>query len=159
MTLLQEQLNLKTFCLDLLLSEQLRELRLQNRVNQGYKYTKESAANVVSGIRQFLYFTTHYKLNPLPATEDTLVCFLEFMARTSGFQHLKHLLSSVKFLHQALDTTFPVNSFQVDMTLQGLKRRLSKVPFRVLPLTPEVLKKIYCHLDVNNLEDRSLCLL
>jgi hypothetical protein len=155
-TLLQEHLNLKTFCLDLLLSEQLRELRLQNRVTQGYKYTKESAANVVSGIRQFLYFTTHYKLNPLPATEDTLVCFLEFMARTSGFQHLKHLLSSVKFLHQALDTIFPVNSFQVDMTLQGLKRRLSKVPFRVLPLTPEVLKKIYCHLDMNNLEDRSL---
>ena len=42
------------------------------------------------------------------------------------------------------------------MTLQGLKRRLAKVPFRVLPLTPEVLKRMFCHLDMNILEDRAL---
>ena len=93
---------------------------------------------------------------PLPATEDTLVCFLEFMARTSGYQHLKHLLSSVKFLHQALANPFPVNSFQIDMTMQGLKRRLAKVPFRVLPITPGILRNIFSHLDMSKLEDRSL---
>ena len=147
---------LKEFCLETLLEQQLQDLRLQNRATQSFKYTKQSAANVTSGIRQYMYFTLHYKLKPLPASQDTLVCFLEFMARTSGYQHLKHLLSSVKFLHQALDLPCPSESFQLDMTLQGLKRRLARVPFRVLPLTPTILRSMFRHLDMNKLEDRSL---
>ena len=78
------------------------------------------------------------------------------MARTSGFPHLKHLLSSVKYLHQALNHTFPMESFQLDMTMQGLKRRLAKVPFQVLPITPKVLKEMFPHLDMSKPEDRSL---
>ena len=138
------------------LVDQLSSLRLQNRTTQSFKYTKESAANVKSGIRQFLYFTMHFKLQPWPASVDTITCFLEFMARTSGYPHLKHLLSSVKFLHEALDHPFPTNSFKVDMTMQGLKRRLARVPFQVLPLTPAILRKMYSHLNMSLLQDRAL---
>ena len=109
-----------------------------------------------SGIRQFLYFTLHFKLSPFPATVDTLTCFLEFMARTSGYPHLKHLLSSVKFMHEALDQPFPTNSFYVDTTMQGLKRRLAKVPFQVLPLTPSILKRIFSHLNMSVIQDWAL---
>ena len=87
---------------------------------------------------------------------DTLVCFLEFMARTSGYSHLKHLLSSVKFLHEALDEPFPTNSFMVDMTMQGLKRRLAKVPFQVLPITPAIMKRMFSHLNMTLVQDRAL---
>ena len=97
---------------------------------------------MISGIRQFLYFTLHYKLQPWPVSVDTLTCFLEFMARTSGFPHLKHLLCSVKFLHEELDQPFPTISFMVDMTMPGLKRRLARVPFQVLLLTPVIQKEI-----------------
>ena len=138
------------------LSYQLQGLRIQNRVTQSFKYTKESAANVLSGIRQFLYFTLHFGLSPLPTSVDTLTCFLEFMARTSGFPHLKHLLSSVKFMHEALDQPFPSNCFMIDMTMQGLKRRLARVPFQVLPLTPSILKKMYAHLDMSIPQDLAL---
>ena len=130
-------------CLDLELELQLEDLRIQNMTTQGFKYTRKSAANVISGIRQYMYFTLYFKLTPIPTTEHTLVCFLEFMARTVGYPHLKHLLSSVKFLHQAQNILFPVDSFQLDMTLQGLKRRLAKVPFQVLPLTPTILKRMF----------------
>ena len=78
------------------------------------------------------------------------------MARTAGYPHLKHLLASVKFLHEAQDMTFPVRSFQLDLTMQGLKRRLAKVPFQVLPLTPAILKKMFLHLNMNNIQDRAL---
>ena len=144
------------FCLLSVLEAQLEDLRLQNCTTQGFKYTKASAANVISGIRQYFYFTLYFKIKPLPATVDTLVCFVEFMSRTSGHPHLKHLLTSVKFLHDALDLKFPVNSFQLDMTMQGLKRRLARVPFQVLPLSPVILKKMFLHLDMNNLQDRAL---
>ena len=92
----------------------------------------------------------------LPAEVDPLVCFLELMSRSCGYHHLKHVLHSVKFVHQALDTPFPENSFQIDMTMQGLKRRLAKVPFQVLPITPKVLRDIYIHLDMRKTEDLAL---
>ena len=134
---------------------QLQNLRLQNRDTQGFKYTKESAANVLSAIRQYLYFTIHFKLSPFPTSVDTIVCFMEFMARTSGHPHLKHLLSSVKFAHEAMDMPFPVNSFQIDTTMQGLKRKLARVPFQVLPITPSILKKMFLHLNMNLVQDRA----
>lgn len=129
---------------------------MENRRTQSFKYAKNSALNVLSAIRQFLYFTNYFQLQQLPASVDTLVCFLEFMAKTSGYGHLKHLYSSVKYLHIALDYDFPENSFQVDTTMQGLKRRLANVPFQVLPLTPQILRKMYQHINTNNLEDRAL---
>lgn len=134
----------------------LDQLRADNRVTQGFKYTKESANNIISGFRQWLYFTAFFMLPIFPACVDSLVCFLELMSRSSGFQHLKHLLHSVKFLHQALDIPFPEESFQLDMTLQGMKRKLAKVPFQVLPITPKVLRDIYCHLDMNKKADLAL---
>ena len=81
---------------------------------------------------------------------------MEFMARSSSHPHLKHLLSSVKFIHEAMDLHFPINSFQLDLTLQGLKRRLASVPFQVLPMTPDILKKMYLHLDMSSTKDRAL---
>ena len=135
---------------------QLQELRCQNRTTQSFRYTKESAANILSAIRQYLYFTLYFGIPPFPASVDAVVCFMEFMARTSGHQHLKHLLSSVKFVHEAMDLPFPVNSFQIDTTMQGLKRRLARVPFQVLPLTPLILKKMFEHLNMDLVQDRAL---
>ena len=78
------------------------------------------------------------------------------MARTCGHGHLKHLLSSLKFLHHALDQKFPEDSFQIDMTMQGLKRRLAKVPFQVLPITPQVLRDMFRHLNMHKNDDLAL---
>ena len=135
---------------------ELDELRSSNITTQGFKYTKASAGNVLSAIRQWLYFTNYFTLPVLPAMVDTVVCFLEFMARSSGYGHLKHLLSSVQFLHRALGVQFPEDSFQIDMTLQGLKRRLARVPFQVLPITPQVLRDMYKFLDMQKISDLAL---
>ena len=131
-------------------------LRKRNRVTQGFRYTKGSAANILSGMRQYLYFTLYFLLPLLPSSVDTLVCFLEFMSLTSSYDHLKHLLFSVKFLHEAYDVPFPVKSFRLDMTLQGLKRRLARVAFQVLPITPTILRAIFSLLDLRKNEDLAL---
>ena len=131
-------------------------MRQENRVTQGFKYTKESAANVMSAIRQWLYFSVYFFLPVLPASVDSIICFLEFMSRSSGYGHLKHLLSSLKFLHLALGHEFPEANFRIDMTMQGLKRRLARVPFQVLPITPRVLRDIFLKLDMNKVEDLAL---
>lgn len=131
-------------------------LRAANKVTQGYKYTKASAGNVVSAIRQWLFFTTYFQLPIIPASVDSLVCFLEFMSRSCGHGHLKHLLSSIRFLHLSLGYGFPEDNFQLDMTMQGLKRRLARVPFQVLPITPHILRDMFNHLDMRRIQDLAL---
>ena len=140
----------------ILVIRQLHELQVQNAATQSYRYAKGSASNVISGIRQFLYFTAYFQLSPLPASELTIVLFLEFMARSSRFGHLKHLLSCVKYLHESLNYTIKCDTFQIDATMQGLKRRLACVPFRVLPITPEILRSMYIHLDMSSKHDLAL---
>ena len=92
----------------------------------------------------------------MPATVDSIVCFLEFMAKSCGHPHLKHLLTSVKFLHLALDLEFPEDNFQTDMTMQGLKRKLAHVPFQVQPITPTILRKMYRFVDISKKSDLAL---
>ena len=134
----------------------LSALLQRNRVTQSFKYTKQSAANMISAIRQYLFFVYYFRLQVLPASVDTVACFLEFMGLTSSYGHLKHLLSAVKFLHLAYDLNFPTTSFMLDMTMQGLKRRLARVPFQVLPLNPRILRSMYKHLNMDRNEDLAL---
>ena len=111
---------------------------------------------MISGNRQWFFFALYFMIPVLPATVDPLLCFFELMSRTCGHQHLKHVLHSVKFLHQALNLPFPEGDFKLDMTMQGLKRKLARVPFQVLPITPKVLRDMYQHLDMRKKSDLAL---
>ena len=110
----------------------------------------------MSNIRTFFYFCTFFGLVALPADPETLCYFAELMALTVSFGHIKNILSSVKYLHAAYNLTYPVNDFGLDATPQGLKRKLARTPFQVLPITPDILRKIHSHLDLENKSDLAL---
>ena len=46
--------------------------------------------------------------------------------------------------------------FQVNTILQALKRKLAKVPFQVLPITPKILCDLYNFIDLNSPADLAL---
>ena len=113
-------------------------------------YARNSARNVLSHLRQWAIFCVHHSKTMVPAEVTTLVAFLELMARSSGYGHIKAVVSSIKFLHGALDSPFPSDAFQLDATLRGLKRRLARTPFQVLPITPDILRRMYRHVNISN---------
>ena len=57
----------------------------------------------------------------MPASEESLCCFMELMAVTSGYEHCKNTLGGIKYAHAALGFSFPSSSFSLDCTMQGLK--------------------------------------
>ena len=75
---------------------------------------------------------------------------------TVGYNHIKNIMGSLKYVHVALGYTFPSNSFSVDTTLQGLKRRLARTPFQVLPIDPTVLRLMYLKINTRKKEDLAL---
>ena len=75
---------------------------------------------------------------------------------STSYNHLKNVYSSIKFLHKALNLPFLEEEFQVNTVLQSLKRKIAKVPFQVLPITPSILCDLYNFIDLNNPSDLAL---
>ena len=134
----------------------LQQLSLNNVSTQSFRFATNSMKNVISNIRTYTFFSTYFDLPMLPASPRNLCLFLELMALTSGYGHIKNVLSSVKYLHEAYGHSFPVRDFDLDTTLQGLKRRLARTPFFVMPISPRILLQMYQHLDMSKPGDLAL---
>ena len=134
----------------------LKQLREENLVSQSHRFAPGTAQNMISGVRTWFFFCVFYQLQHCPATPCDLVLFLELMAITVTYNHLKHLLSSIKFYHRAQNLQFPEFDFNIVNTLQGIKRRQSHTPHQALPLTPDIMRAMYYHLDMSKQKDRAL---
>ena len=132
------------------------QLKEDNWRTQSYYYAKATSRNVLSHIRQWIFFTVFFGLCPLPASTENLVLFTELLAVTVGYDHIKAIIGSVGFLHQIFDLPFQRDSFQLRLTLQSLKRRLARAPLQALPITIEHLKVMYDYVNVDKPEDLAI---
>ena len=102
-------------------------------MTQAYYYAKNSSRNVLSHIRQWLFFSIFFNLGVLPASIDDVILFVELMAISAGYDHIKNVIGSITFLHKVLDLPFERESFRLRLTLQSLKRKLARAPLQALP--------------------------
>ena len=131
-------------------------MKEDNWRTQSHYYAKATSRNVLSHIRQWMFFTVFFNLCPLPASTENLVLFTELMAVTVGYDHIKAIIGSVGFLHQILDLPFERNSFQLRLTLQSLKRRLARAPQQALPISIDHLKAMYSYIDVDKPDELAI---
>ena len=137
-------------------------LRQQNVETQGFRFATSTRANVVSQIRQWIFFCIYFEINPLPASAYNISLFLELLARTSGYGHVKNVLGGIRFLHHTTGHCFPSESIWLEDTLQGLKRRLKGTPKQVLPIDPIILRRMFSHVNLRSNTDVAMwvgCLL
>lgn len=134
----------------------LNQLKQDNWRTQAYYYAKGTSRNVLSHIRQWMFFTVFFGLCSLPASTEGLILFAELMSLTSGYDHIKAVIGSIGFLHQIFDLPFERESFQLRLTLQSLKRKLSRAPLQALPITIQHLKEMYRYVNLNNPEDLAI---
>ena len=125
-------------------------------VTQGYRFAKSTKANVLSQIRQWVYFCGHFGRPVLPASENDLCIFLELMSNSSGYGHIKNVLGGVKYLHHTMGHNFPSDSVRIEDTLQGLKRKLKGTPKQVLPIDPVILRRMYAFVNTKKTRDLAL---
>ena len=131
---------------------QFRELVSEATNAQINTYAKGSRKNLRSGIKTFLIFCIKFGRPICPTDRDTLMSFAQLMSYTVGYDHIKNLFAAVKFMHRALDQPFPEDDFQVTSTLKAIKRLLAGTPYQTLPITPEILIKMYLFVDLSDPE-------
>ena len=111
---------------------------------------------MISAIRTWFAFCVFFGFPHLPATADTIIPFLGLMAITVTYNHLKHLISAIKFYSQTKGLEFPDHHFDIVNTLHGLKRKLLHTPRQALPLTPAIMRAMYRHLDISKEKDLAI---
>ena len=92
----------------------------------------------------------------MPTERETLVAFFELISVSASYSHLKNVYSSIKFLHKALTQPFIEEEFHVNTVLQAIKRKIARVPFQVLQITPKILSNMYNVIDPNKVSDLAL---
>ena len=98
-----------------------------------------------------MYFCLKFDQPVCPTTINTLMAFARLASMTVSFGTLKNIFSSIKFLNKANNQPYPEDDWQLDSTLKALKRELSGAPQRTLPITPDILLKMYAFVDPTKL--------
>ena len=131
---------------------QFEELSIEARKSQANTYAKGTRRNLRSAMKTFILFCIKFGRPVCPTDRRTLMSFAQLMSLTVGYGHIKNIFSAIKLMHNALDQPFPEDDYQVDSTLKAIKRQLAGTPYQTLPITPEILEKLYIFVDIEDPE-------
>ena len=97
-------------------------------------------------------FCSFYQFKLVPIRMDKLCSFIVFMFRsTKCFGTILGYVSALKVLQQLHGFSIaPFSNFTFTLLLKSLKRNSPQIPQSKLPITPEILLKIYSLINIKN---------
>ncbi len=97
-------------------------------------------------------FCLFFKFNIFPTSAKTLCLFAQFLSRTfRSISAIKNYISGVRLMHILHNKPCPsFSDIDLRLALRGLARFVARVPRQALPITPELLCRIYDNLDLNS---------
>ena len=129
--------------------DQFQDLLQNAKLSQAMMYAEGTKRNHRSNLKQFLLFCVKFSKPVCPTTSDTLMAFARLEAATISYGAIKNIFGSIKFLHHAMNERFPEDDWQVDSTLKAIKREISGVALQTLPISPEILTRIFLFADTS----------
>jgi len=101
-----------------------------------------------SAQRQYLQFCDTHNLQSLPGNENTLLLFVSHLAERIKPQSIKVYLAAVRALHISHGYNNPLtNTIKLQQTLRGIQRQHFTPTKQKLPITFDILCKLYDFID------------
>ena len=107
----------------------------------------------------YLNFCDQFDMVPLPATLETILMYLAYLAESKAYNSIVNYLSAVWTLHKL--NNFPhidPSTFEIVITLRGIKRVLGNTTKEARPISVKELRRIFSSLDLLDSEDVALWL-
>ena len=141
----------QVFCFRFYIFSESELIALNKEVKRTMKfaYAERTFRNLRMQWESFLLFCYKFKLNPFPVDVKTLSLYAQFLSRSfESVQSIRNYLSAIKTLHCLLDLKYPeTNLMPLNMLLRGVARSKQHVPKKAAPITPQILKEMFCFLD------------
>ena len=110
----------------------------------GKTFAKSTQQSYKTHLRQYLRFCFRFNLTPVPAEQSTILSYIAFLARSLKASSISNYINIIRLLHLDAGLSNPLESnFQVQNLRKGISRHLGVPPKQKLPITCEILSKIY----------------
>jgi hypothetical protein len=130
---------------------ELTALRKDVAHSKNSAYAAGTLSNLHSQWKSYIMFCLYFGMQSFPATTDVLCLYAQFLSRSfKSISVIKAYVAGVRTLHLFLNITLPTShQFFLNLTLKGISKRLKHVPLQKLPITPDILSHMFCHLDLS----------
>jgi hypothetical protein len=98
--------------------------------------------------KQYLRFCLYFGKCPVPATAETVLGYLVFLARSLNPSSISSYMNIIKLLHDEAGLPNPLTSWELGMVRRGINRCHGRPPRQKLPITLEILRKILTTIDL-----------
>ena len=118
------------------------------QVSKQHAFAKATYSNLHTQFRIYFAFCVYFHRRPLPASLHTLCGYVQFLSRALKPPTIRNYLSGVKTLHSLLGHKYQFSEdFHLQLVLRGISRLNPHVPRRAVPVSPDILRSIYYHMD------------
>ena len=133
-------------------------LLIQASAYKSAAFAKSTVKTYKSQTTSYLRYCSHYGLQPLPASQETLCSYLAFLTRSLSPSSIKGYLNAVRLLHIEAGFANPLSqNWEITMIQRGISRLLGKPPKQKLPITVAILIDLHSTL-VNSPSDHAFWL-
>jgi hypothetical protein len=125
--------------------EQLRSEACAFKSNAFATATKKSYQTHLMTYLRFCFF---YGLSPIPASQETINCYVAHLARTLKPSSITVYLNIIRILHEEAGVVNPMASnYELSMIKRGLLRARGGPPKQKAPMTIEILIRLHKTVD------------
>ena len=131
-------------------NEELVQLKADTQESRKAAFAPGTRKNLITQWMSFLLFCLHFELEFLPAEEETIALYAQFLSRSfKTVSSIQNYLSGVKLLHLYAGVKLPnMKDFSIKLVLDGIRRRKPHCVKQALPITPSILLHLYQHITL-----------
>jgi len=114
-------------------------------------YSENTHAAYSTHIKAFIAFCHYFRFRPVPAENQTILRYVVFLSRTIKPQSIRCYLSVIRILHLENGYKNPLEyNYLLTTLLKGIDSHRGTPPVQKLPITLELLSKMFKILNLND---------
>lgn len=118
-------------------------------------FAASTAKTYSAQLTSYLSFCDQLLIKPVPISQTDLGRYIAFLSRRLSFSSVRQYLNVVRLLHLDAGLKNPLeNNWYVTSILKGVRRVKGDKPSQKFPITLEILRDIFLHLNLYDALDR-----
>jgi hypothetical protein len=131
--------------------EELEVLKTEARSYKKSAFATTTQKTYRCQLKCFLQFCLDHQCVALPASHETLLCYIAFMARKMVPSSIACYLNVVRILHVEAGFSNPLDdNYELAMVKRGIKREKGVPPKQKEPITLAILARVHATLDLSS---------
>jgi site-specific recombinase XerD len=114
----------------------------QARAYAAQSYARNTRIAYASDWKLFTAWCGVQQRRPLPATPETILCYVVALAETVSVATIDRRLRGIAFYHRQERQADPTNDPEVAITMRGLRRAKGTAPVGKAPITTELRQQL-----------------